>query len=66
MIFVARPQIVLSRERIVELSHAEGADVFDRSVDSQVSRFRKKVERDPKNPDIVQTVWGGGMSLQLM
>ena len=60
MIFVARPQIVLSRERIVELSHAEGADVFDRSVDSQVSRFRKKVERDPKNPDIVQTVWGGG------
>ena len=52
--------IVLSRERIVELSHAEGADVFDRSVDSQVSRFRKKVERDPKNPDIVQTVWGGG------
>jgi two-component system OmpR family response regulator len=44
----------------VELSHAEGADVFDRSVDSQVSRFRKKIERDPKNPDIIQTVWGGG------
>ncbi|WP_291075326.1 response regulator [Hyphomonas sp.] len=59
-IFIARPQIVLSRERIVELSHAEGADVFDRSVDSQVSRFRKKIERDPKNPEIIQTVWGGG------
>ena len=59
-IFLARPQIVLSRERIVELSHAEGADVFDRSVDSQVSRFRKKIERDPKRPDIIQTVWGGG------
>lgn len=59
-IFLARPQIVLSRERIVELSHAEGADVFDRSVDSQVSRFRKKIEKDPKNPEIIQTVWGGG------
>lgn len=59
-IFLARPQIVLSRERIVELSHAEGADVFDRSVDSQVSRFRKKIERDPKKPEIIQTVWGGG------
>lgn len=59
-IFLARPQIVLSRERIVELSHAEGADVFDRSVDSQVSRFRKKIERDPKRPEIIQTVWGGG------
>jgi two-component system OmpR family response regulator len=59
-IFLNRPQIVLSRERIVELSHAEGAEVFDRSVDSQVSRFRKKIERDPKRPDIIQTVWGGG------
>lgn len=59
-IFMNRPQIVLSRERIVELSHAEGAEVFDRSVDSQVSRFRKKIERDPKRPDIIQTVWGGG------
>jgi two-component system OmpR family response regulator len=59
-IFLNRPQIVLSRERIVELSHAEGAEVFDRSVDSQVSRFRKKIERDPKRPEIVQTVWGGG------
>ncbi len=59
-IFLARPQIVLSRERIVELSHAEGADVFDRSVDSQVSRFRKKIERDSKKPEIIQTVWGGG------
>lgn len=60
MIFIVRPQIVLSRERIVELSHAEGADVFDRSVDSQVSRFRRKIERDPRNPEIIQTVWGGG------
>lgn len=59
-IFVARPHIVLSRERIVSLSHVDDAEVFDRSVDSQISRFRKKIERDPKQPDIIQTVWGGG------
>jgi two-component system, OmpR family, response regulator len=59
-LFLQRPQIVLSRERIVELSHSDNVDVFDRSVDSQISRFRRKIERDPKNPEIIKTVWGGG------
>lgn len=59
-IFLARPQIVLSRERILELMHSGASDVFDRSVDSQISRFRRKIEKDPKNPEIIQTVWGGG------
>ena len=59
-IFLARPQIVLSRERILELLHSGGTEVFDRSVDSQISRFRRKIERDPKNPEIIKTVWGGG------
>lgn len=60
MIFLKRPSQVLSRERILELSRTDGSDVFDRSVDSQISRFRRKVEVDPKNPVLVKTVWGGG------
>lgn len=60
LIFVQRPGIVLSRDRILELSRADGIDIFDRSVDSQISRFRKKLEIDPKNPTVLKTVWGGG------
>ena len=36
---------------------------FDRSIDNQVSRLRRKVETDPKNPTLIKTVWGGGYML---
>jgi two-component system OmpR family response regulator len=36
--------------------------VFDRSVDNQVSRLRRKIERDPKRPTLIKTHWGGGYS----
>ena len=36
---------------------------FDRAIDNQVSRLRKKIEVDAKNPDIIKTVWGGGYTL---
>jgi hypothetical protein len=36
------------------------ASTFDRSIDTQVSRLRKKLEADPADPKIIQTVWGGG------
>lgn len=60
LIFLERPNIVLPRDRIVELSHEAEADVFDRSVDTQISRLRRKIERDPKHPELIKTVWGGG------
>lgn len=59
-VFLSRPNIVLSRDRILELTRIEGEEVFDRSVDSQISRFRRKLEIDPKDPQLIQTVWGGG------
>ncbi|NIR58300.1 MAG: DNA-binding response regulator, partial [Gammaproteobacteria bacterium] len=34
--------------------------VFDRSIDIQVSRLRRKLGDDPKDPRIIKTVWGGG------
>ncbi|MBF0462013.1 MAG: winged helix-turn-helix domain-containing protein, partial [Magnetococcales bacterium] len=36
------------------------ADNYDRSMDTQVMRLRRKIEADPKDPQIIKTVWGGG------
>jgi two-component system OmpR family response regulator len=60
---VERPQRVLSREQLLDLSRGRSATAFDRSVDTQVSRLRKKIERDPGEPRIIKTVWGGGYML---
>lgn len=54
---------VVSRDDLLELTQNRRADVFDRSVDNQVSRLRKKIERDAANPNLVKTVRGGGYSL---
>lgn len=58
--FLQRPKSVLSREQLLELAFDRSADVFDRAVDTQVSRLRRKIEDDPRNPKLVKTVWGGG------
>ena len=54
---------VVSRDDLLELTQNRRADVFDRSVDNQVSRLRKKIERDQANPTLIKTVRGGGYSL---
>jgi two-component system OmpR family response regulator len=53
---------VLSRDQLLDLTRGREAAPFDRSVDNQVSRLRKKLERDPKNPELIKTHWGGGYS----
>jgi two-component system OmpR family response regulator len=58
--FVQRPQRVLSRDQLLDLARGRAAAAFDRSIDTQVSRLRKKLERDPADPKIIKTVWGGG------
>ena len=55
-----RPGMVLSREQILDITRGRNAAPFDRSVDNQVSRLRRKIERDPANPALIKTVWGGG------
>lgn len=62
-VFLRNPRVVLSRERILDLTRVEDSEVFDRSVDSQVSRFRRKIEDDPREPRLITTVWGGGYML---
>lgn len=58
--FVHHPQHVLTRDQLLDFTRGRDAEPFDRSVDTQVSRLRRKVEVDPKDPQIIKTVWGGG------
>ena len=57
---VERPQHVLSRDQLLDLARGRAANAIDRSIDTQVSRLRKKLELDPADPRIIKTVWGGG------
>jgi two-component system, OmpR family, response regulator len=59
-VFLKHPHVVLTREQLLDLTRHRAADVFDRSIDNQVSRLRKKIEVDPKLPILIKTVWGGG------
>jgi two-component system, OmpR family, response regulator len=58
--FVERPQRVLSRDQLLDLARGRVSAGFDRSIDTQVSRLRRKLEVDPGEPKIIKTVWGGG------
>jgi two-component system OmpR family response regulator len=62
-VFLDRPRFVLSRDQLLDLTSGRQAEVFDRTIDNQVSRLRRKIERDPGRPEIVTTVRGGGYSL---
>ena len=58
-----RPRQVLTRDQLLDLTQGREAGAFDRSIDNQVSRLRRKIEPDPKNPTLIKTVWGGGYTL---
>jgi two-component system OmpR family response regulator len=58
--FAEHPQRVLSRDQLLDLTRGRSAGPFDRSVDIQVSRLRRKIETDPKRPALINTVRGGG------
>jgi two-component system, OmpR family, response regulator len=58
--FVERPQRVLSRDQLLDLARGRTANALDRSIDTQVSRLRRKLEKDPSDPKLIKTVWGGG------
>jgi len=57
---IERPQRVLNRDQLLDLARGRSATGLDRSIDTQVSRLRKKLEHDPSDPKIIKTVWGGG------
>ncbi|WP_085318188.1 osmolarity response regulator transcription factor OmpR [Derxia lacustris] len=59
-VFARHPKIPLSREKLMELARGREYEVFDRSLDVQISRLRKIIEPDPSKPKYIQTVWGLG------
>jgi two-component system OmpR family response regulator len=58
--FLAHPKSVLDRDQLLGLAHGMQPDIFDRTIDLQVSRLRRKIEPDPKNPMFIKTVRGKG------
>ena len=59
-VLVQHPRQPLSRDKLMELARGREYEVFDRSIDVQISRLRKIVEEDPAHPKHIQTVWGFG------
>ena len=57
---VERPQRVLTRDQLLDLSRGRAASSFDRSIDVLISRLRRKIEADPKEPSLIRTVRSGG------
>lgn len=60
---VSRPNQVLSRDQLLDITQGREANPFDRAIDNQISRLRRKVEPDHRNPTLIKTVWGGGYTL---
>jgi two-component system OmpR family response regulator len=60
VVFLEHPQRILTREQLIDLSRGQGHDAFDRSIDVQVSRLRRKIEPDSTRPDLIRTVRNGG------
>jgi len=59
-VFVTHPGRVLSRDQLLDMARGREAQPFDRSIDVQVSRLRRKIEDDPKEPVLIKTVRSGG------
>lgn len=59
-VFAHHPNRVLSRDQLIDLVKGREWAAYDRAIDTQVARLRKKVERDPGNPTLIKTVRGGG------
>jgi DNA-binding response OmpR family regulator len=62
-LFVERPNRVLTREAVGEATHKDDWEAFDRSVDTLVSRLRRKLTRHATQPNLIQTVRGEGYVL---
>ncbi len=58
--FAGNPTRVLDRDRLMDLVRNRDWTPYDRSIDTQVARLRKKIETDPKNPRLIKTVRGVG------
>ena len=58
--FCAAPRRILSRDQLLELSRLNRAEVYDRSIDVQILRLRRKIEVNPSDPEYIKTERGAG------
>jgi len=58
--FLGAPERILSREQLLELSRGDDENLFDRSIDVQILRLRRKIESDPSRPKLIRTERGAG------
>lgn len=58
--FAEHPRQVLTRDQLLDLTQGRTETPFERSIDMQVSRLRRKIEADPREPELIKTVRGGG------
>ena len=59
-LFLKNPEVVLSREEMMERLHGIDWEAYNRSIDVAVSRLRQKLQDDPKRPRYIKTIWGAG------
>ena len=59
-LFIRNPGIIFSRDEIIKEIKGIDAHLFSRSIDILISRLRHKVEDDPKEPQLIKTIWGKG------
>jgi two-component system phosphate regulon response regulator OmpR len=59
-VFASHPNRVLSREQLMDMVKGRDWAAYDRAIDTQVGRLRKKIEGDPGDPTLIKTVRGGG------
>jgi two-component system OmpR family response regulator len=57
---VERAGHILTRDQLLDLTRGREGGPFDRAIDNQISRLRRKIEHDPKDPQHIKTIWGGG------
>ncbi|MGE5547405.1 MAG: response regulator [Solirubrobacterales bacterium] len=61
--FLLHPQQILNRDQLLDLARGRVSGPFDRTIDVQVGRLRRKLESDAKKPELIKTVRGGGYML---
>ena len=58
--FAEHAQVVLSREQLLDIARGRSAIAFDRSIDMQITRLRRKIEIDPDEPGLIKTIRNKG------
>ena len=62
-VLLDHPNTVLDRQRLIDLTARPGNEVFDRAIDRQISRLRRKLDDNPVEPELLRTIWGDGYML---